>query len=103
MEEKLCSPDIVLESVDITEFGDLPQGLYVYKIQCNISGTVVEHLVQVYAKYETNSVLLNWKPVEGVDEYRVYRGRDINCSDGFFVIYDQSYFHDNGLGELNIM
>lgn len=104
MEEKLCSPEIIVESVGITEFGDLPQGLYFYSVTYVTQNMESQaHLIQVYARYKENSVILHWKPVKGVNEYRVYRGQDMYNLDGYFTVYDQTYFHDNGLGELNVL
>lgn len=100
MEDYLSSPEIIMDSIRITEFGDLPKGLYFYCVKC-VSQNVelTSQIVQVYAKYDSNSVLINWKEIAGVKEYKVYRGRDM--FDGYFTVYEP-YFHDNGFGELNI-
>jgi hypothetical protein len=99
-----CSPVLSPEFVVVYEGGELPRGLYFYVItSVRDAESIPNHILQVFASNKHNSVVLQWQPVPGVEEYRIYRGTEQGKYDGFFTAYGSTgYFCDDGLGELNL-
>ena len=98
----MLSPRINVESIRVSDAGDLPQGLYFYfLVGVREDGSEsYPHVIQVYANYRENLVSLFWECDFDVKEYRLYRGSSMEDIDGYFTI-DGNEFHDNGLGVLN--
>jgi hypothetical protein len=97
-------PVVDVAGVKIYDSGDLPKGIYFYAVtSVGVNGESLPHMFQVYLSHEENSVVFSWEIIPHITEYRVYRGQHTGRMDGFYTMYTQDgYFHDNGLGVLNI-
>jgi hypothetical protein len=97
-------PVVDVAGVKIYDTGDLPKGIYYYAVtSIGVNGESLPHMFQVYLPYKENSVVFSWDIIPHITEYRVYRGQHTGRMDGFYTMYTQDgYFHDNGLGVLNI-
>jgi hypothetical protein len=102
------SPEINTESVRIQEGGDLQKGFYFYALTGidEHGNESYPHVIQVYARYEGNTIGLSWKVDPEVVEYRLYRGKSLDKLEGFFAIFTNPEehvfdFYDSGIGVLN--
>lgn len=94
------------EDTRISDYGDLPHGLYFYKlIKIDTYGNKTEvGALQVYAKYKENTIHIFWDAIQDPSTFRLYRGKDHTSIDGFFNVYpDDGYFCDSGIGVLNLI
>jgi len=96
-------PEIIWEDTSISEHGDLPKGAYMYNVTAvgtnGESSAATDLLVNAY--HNNNAVIIRWKPIPYVNEYRVYRsGKD--GPDGYFTVFTyDGYFCDDGRGVPN--
>jgi len=96
-------PEVFVEDTTVSEFGDLPKGVYKYNVTSvgvNGESSSCQDII-VYARYEDNAIVLRWKPIPFINEYRVYRSSQ-EGPDGYFTVFSMDgYFCDDGRGVLN--
>lgn len=98
-------PIVNADSVIVQEDGELTKGVYYYAITAvGVNGESAPYnLLRVSARNKKNSIILSWKPIPYITEYRIYRGICAFTFDGYMTVFTKTgYFQDNGLGVLSL-